>query len=92
MSGVNGMKSTKVTQSYELTQFKPGWLGDLDRRTALYRSLSARLNQLYADLGGIDNLTVQQRILCERAIFIELQLRDMETAALDRGVAIDLGK
>ena len=91
MAGVNGMKSSKATKPGDVIKFVPGWLGECDKRSRLYQSLAARLEELHTDLGGTDNLSVQQRMLTERAVFLEMQLRSIETQSLD-GAPIDANK
>ncbi len=61
-----------------------GILSELDQRTALARELHERLDALMDDLGGRDHLSYQQRVLCERAIFLELWCQ-REEAKLCRG-------
>jgi len=85
------MKPNKITKPSELVEYRADWIGRIDRRTALWRSLDARLNELYASLGDLNNLTIATRMICERVVFIELQLRDMESCAMD-GKEFDLGK
>jgi hypothetical protein len=92
MAGKKGMKSSLITRPSQLGEFRPDWLGGVDRRTALYRALKARLDQLYSDLGGVENLDIRQRMVAERIVFIELQLRDMETRSLDGDPTVDFGR
>ena len=92
MAGKKGMNSNKPSRPSDLPRFEAGWLGSVDRRTALYQALTTRLSELYSDLGGLVNLSVQRRIICERIVFLELQVRDIETRALNGDPSVDFGR
>ena len=59
-------------------RFSFGWLDSLDSRLAIAREMRARYAALTDDLGGIDNLSYQQRSLCERALWLEFWLAQQE--------------
>jgi len=91
MSGKMGMLSRKATKPEQLAQtWRPGWLGAVDKRSGMYLALRDRLEALYADLGGRDNLSTMQEMLCERVVFIELRCRDLESSAI-RGDPVQFG-
>lgn len=92
MAGVLGMESSKATRPADVAKFEPGWLGSVDRRTSMYMALRARLSELHTDLGGAENLSVQRHMICERVVFIEMQVRDMETRALNGDREVDFGR
>ena len=62
-----------------------GILSELDQRTGLARELHERLGALMNDLGGADALSYQQRVLCERAIFLELWCQREEAKLVKAG-------
>ena len=62
-----------------------GILSELDQRTGLARELHERLAALMDDLGGADSLSYQQRVLCERAIFLELWCQREEAKLVKDG-------
>ena len=74
--------ATKPQRPAQVAAFNVGWLATLDKRTALFQSLAARLHQLHEDLGGFDALSVQKQVLCERAVFLEMRVRDIESRAV----------
>jgi len=47
------------------------FLAAMDRRCKAAKMLTARLYSLMQDLGGIENLSYQQRSLCKRAVHLE---------------------
>mgnify|MGYP006430004891 CR=1 FL=1 len=65
-----------------------GILSELDQRTALARALRDRLHALMDDLGGETALSYQQRVICERVIFLELWCQRAE-ARLCRDGTLD---
>jgi hypothetical protein len=71
-------------------RYRPGFIVDLDGRTALPQRLTANLAALEADLGGPDELSTAQRTLAERSVWLGEVLRQHENR-MANGQAIDLG-
>ena len=78
--------SLKTTPKY-----KPGWRGELDKRTALAQVMRERYLEFTDDLGGADNLTYAKRSLVERVLWLEYWLAGQEQA-LAQGQEFDVGK
>jgi hypothetical protein len=55
---------------------------ELDRRSKAVREVSADLVALWQDLGGVDNLSAQQRWLSERVVFLRRQMLRYEADVL----------
>lgn len=72
-------------------KFQSGFLDNLDSRTSIAREIRERYQNLTDDLGSVDNLSYQQRSLCERAIWLEYFLASQERE-LAEGKAFDSGK
>lgn len=62
------------------SQFKNGWLDQLDKRTALGQVMQARYDEMTNDLGGPSNLSYMQRSLIERSLWLEYWLSKQEQA------------
>lgn len=54
----------------------------LDRRCKAVREVASDLYELWQDLGGVDNLSTQQRWLCERVVFLRRRCLAYEAALL----------
>ncbi|WP_323847023.1 hypothetical protein [Microbulbifer magnicolonia] len=72
-------------------RYQPDWLASLDKRTAIAQTLANRHQQLCDDLGGLDQLSYQQKALIDRALFLEFHLQQ-EEAKLATGAEFDSGK
>ncbi len=72
-------------------RFAPGWLEQLDGRTGIAQAMRQRYRTFTDDLGGHDRLSYQQRVLVERALWLEYYLADQERA-LAGGQEFDPGK
>ena len=83
-------KSRAVKRRSLPERFEAGWLAKMDTRVALVRELRARLDALASDLGGMDQLSYQERSLCERAIFVEYLLAKQERDLIE-GKEFDQG-
>jgi hypothetical protein len=57
----------------------------LDKRSVTAREVAADLLELWQDLGGAENLSVQQRWLCERVVYFRRRMLDYETTVLTGG-------
>lgn len=81
-----GSKRKTVPQDYT-----PGFMQQLDARTAVAQTLQLRYDALTADLGGVESLSYQQRSLVERALWLEYWLQQQEVE-LANGGEFDAGK
>lgn len=72
-------------------RFTPGYLADLDGRTAIAVAMRARWQELTDDLGGADRLSYAQRSLVERALWIEHLIAQQERE-LAEGRDADVGR
>jgi hypothetical protein len=84
MAGKAGQKGAKATAIP--LRYASGFMAELDGRSAVARELRGRLDDLMADLGGVEVLSYQRRSLCERAIHLEARLQSLE-AAFAQGTA-----
>lgn len=66
--------------------FEPGIGWGLDGRYAPAREIAADLTRLWSDLGGLDRLSLQRRMLVLRVVYLHRRLHDHETRTL-RGEA-----
>jgi hypothetical protein len=80
MAGKPGMKSELPTTLP--TRFSRDWPWAIDRRTVLAREIAADLGDFYQDLGGLPSLSVMERVLVERAVFLRRRILDHERAVL----------
>jgi hypothetical protein len=55
---------------------------ELDRRCKAVREVAGDLYELWQDLGGVDNLSAQQRWLSERVVFLRRRMLAYEAAVL----------
>lgn len=62
--------------------YDAGFPWRLDKRSTIGRQVGADVWTLFQDLGGIESLSVQQRMLCERAVFLRRRLLVHEEAVL----------
>ena len=75
------------------SQFRRGWLDELDGRLGLARDIRGRFDEIAADLGGIEALSYARRSLIERALWIEYWLAQQERELADgRLEGFDAGK
>jgi hypothetical protein len=73
------------------TQFRRGWLDELDGRLGLARDLRGRFDEIAADLGGIEALSYARRSLIERALWVEFWISQQERELVE-GRDIDVGR
>ena len=59
-------------------RYKRGFIDELDGRTGIAQEMRERFSALTNDLGGLSNLSYQQRSLCERALWLEHYLKQQE--------------
>lgn len=86
MSGKPGQKSTLSTEVE--TRFDEDFLDSMDGRVSTVRTLRQRLSQLMADLGGLAQLSYQERSLCRRVVHLE-RLIEKKEASLAHGGTVD---
>jgi len=81
--------STKLTATLPET-YSPAWLSRLDKRTKVWRAISARVAELESDAGGRETLSHAKRSLIQRTVFLELlcETSEMRFAA---GETADVG-
>lgn len=60
-------------------RFTPGFVWDMDRRSSEALGVLADIEELWNSLGGVENLSTQQRWLCERAIFMRRRCLEYES-------------
>lgn len=67
--------------------FRPAFWSEADNRLATVREIRRRVDELKSDTGAA---SAQKRTLCERAVFLALQLETQERQAVEEG-KFDLG-
>ena len=72
-------------------KFQNGWLDSLDGRSSISIELRERYAVLCDDLGGVANLSYQQRSLVERSLWLEYW-RASQERDLAAGKKFDVGK
>lgn len=75
-----GVSTTLPTQLP--ARYRKLFAWELDRRCKAVREVAADLVELWQDLGGVDNLSAQQRWLSERIVFLRRRMLAYETAVL----------
>ena len=80
MAGKRGAVSLKPTELPATYKRLFAW--ELDRRCKAVREVAADLVELWQDLGGVDNLSAQQRWLSERVVFLRRRMLAYEAAVL----------
>lgn len=80
MAGKVGMRSDLPTTLP--ARYTRGFPWVLDKRCQVAREFAAGLWCLWQDLGGVENLSVQQRILCERVVYLRHRVLAYETAVM----------
>lgn len=63
-------------------RYRQGVLWSLDKRSEIAREVTADLVELSQDVGGWDALSTQQRILCERIVFMRRRALEFESAIM----------
>jgi hypothetical protein len=76
-----GVSETLPTQLP--AHFRVGFAWRLDRRCKAVREIAADLLELWTDLGGVESLSTQERILCERVVYIRRRILEHETAVMN---------
>jgi hypothetical protein len=80
MAGKAGALSMKPTELPARYRRLFAW--ELDRRCKAVREVAGDLVELWQDLGGVDNLSSQQRWLSERVVFLRRRMLAYEAAVL----------
>lgn len=64
-------------------QYERMFAWNLDRRCKVVRDVAADLYELWQDLGGVENLSTQQRWLAERVVYLRRRCLTYEAAVLE---------
>lgn len=64
-------------------KFAPGWLSELDGRSSIAQTMRTRYAEMTSDLGGADSLSLAQRLLVERALWLTYWLETQEVQLAD---------
>ena len=81
MAGKPGSLSEKPTELPDRFERLFAW--QLDRRCKAVREVAGDLADLWQDLGGVESLSVQKRMLCERIVFMRRRMLAYETAVME---------
>lgn len=63
-------------------RYRRGVLWSLDKRSEIAREVTTDLVELSQDVGGWDALSTQQRIICERIVFMRRRALEFESAVM----------
>lgn len=75
--------ATKNSNGHTLpNRFEPRFWESADGRCGVIKELRRRYDELLADAGAD---SIQKRILCQRAIFLTVQIETMEITAAEQG-------
>src|SRR5690349_3413439 len=64
---------------------KGGLLDGLDKRSRPAKALGGITNAIYSDLGGKDNISVMQQIICEKIAYLTLMTAKTELFLIQGG-------
>lgn len=81
--GVSETLSTELPAKFD--RYFP-W-AEIDKRSSVAREFQADLNELWAALGGVDQLSVQKRWLTERVTWMRRRMLQFEAAVMAQAVA-----
>jgi hypothetical protein len=84
-----GLSTTLPTQLP--AQFERLFAWSLDRRCKAAREVAADLYELWQDLGGVENLSIQKRMLCERVVYLRRRCIAYEAVVM-HNVELEPGK
>ena len=87
------MRGISTTLTTELPAKLDGpfpW-ASIDKRSIMARELSADLNELWADLGGVEHLSVQKRWMTERVVWMRRRVLQYELALMAQIEAAEAG-
>lgn len=73
------------------SKYQPGWLMNLDGRTAICQELRRRYHHVVSDLGGAESLSYAKSSLVERLLWLEHWLQTQEQKMAE-GAEIDSGR
>jgi hypothetical protein len=59
-------------------RFEANFLAKMDRRTEIFQQLKNAYDEITADCGGAENLSHVMLALCERFVFLEFTLQNLE--------------
>ena len=80
MSGKVGMRS--AFPSTLPARFRQGFAWTMDKRSLVAREVASDLVALWQDLGGYEGLSIQERWLCERVVYLRQRVVEYETAIM----------
>ena len=83
MAGKRGQKGRKATEIAE--RYQEDFLEAMDGRGRIVKTLRQRLGALVADLGGLAELSYQERSLCRRVIHLERHIERKELSLAHGG-------
>ena len=63
-------------------RYRPRFPWTMDRRCKAVRELAAALVAIWTDLGGVEGLSVQERAVCDRIVFLRARVVAYESAVL----------
>jgi hypothetical protein len=63
-------------------RYKQRFAWQLDRRVKVVREIASDLMELWQDLGGYDDLSAQQRWLCERVVYLRRRCLAYESVSM----------
>jgi hypothetical protein len=64
-------------------RFEANFLAKMDRRTEIFQQLKTAYDEITADCGGAENLSHVMLALCERFVFLEFTLQNLEARIAD---------
>lgn len=85
--GLSSTLSTELPAKFD--RFFP-W-DSIDRRSIVAREFQADLNEMWAALGGADQMPPQRRWLVERAVWLRRRALAYEAAVMAQAAAIEAG-
>jgi hypothetical protein len=60
-------------------RFEANFLAKMDGRTEIFQQLKTAYDEIVADCGGVENLSHVMLALCERFVFLEFTLQQLES-------------
>jgi hypothetical protein len=87
MSGKQGQKSRLSTEV--AARYHEDFMEAMDGRGRIVKTLRQRLGALVADLGGLAELSYQERSLCRRIVFLERHVEKKELSLAHGGTVAE---
>jgi hypothetical protein len=88
--GQSGRKRGTVTRSTDIPEWGNTTLDQMDQRGRVVRAMRQDLNALHSDLGGLSNISVMEKILCEKIVQLK-RLTEKKEALMLQDQQIDEG-